>query len=187
MCTLQFLHSPVLGCRCHICLSTAWALNEKYRNWDYYFRLKQIGKWTSQILLRILRNQSPGEIYCVYFQGSGSESAYVNFPMKNLILLKLIQNDLLNFLALTSTSTLNQKNVESLIYYLFSNCRKKKFSINNQWFSGKILPLYLLIENMLIFLKSIHVWNCSFCEFLFLHHLSLQLYFLATIGHGRLI
>lgn len=69
---------------------------------------------------------------CVYFQGSGSESAYVNFPMKNLILLKLIQNDLLNFLALTSTSTLNQKNVESLIYYLFSNCRKKKFSINNQ-------------------------------------------------------
>lgn len=67
MCTLQFLHSPVLGCICHICLSTAWALNEKYRNWDYYFRLKQIGKWTSQILweLRILRNQSPGEIYCV--------------------------------------------------------------------------------------------------------------------------
>lgn len=112
-----------------------------------------------------------------YLQGSGSEFAYVNFLIKNPIPLKLIQNGILNCLALTSTSSLSQKllKVVSIIY--FQLCKKKKqtskqknFSINNQCFSGKILPLYLLVENTLIFLKSICVWNCSFCEFLFLHY-----------------
>lgn len=48
-----------------------------------------------------------------YLQGSGSESAYMNFLMKSLIPLKLIQNDILNCLALTSASTLSQKLLKS--------------------------------------------------------------------------
>lgn len=62
-----------------------------------------------------------------YLQGSGSESAYVNFLMKNLVPLKLIQNDILNCFALTSASTVSQKllKVVSIIYFPIVEKKKK--------------------------------------------------------------